>query len=235
MSGNFPGSGFWAPATEAVATALSPSLLVPRGGFNFVTSDASPTGPSGAPAKSVLLIGNAGAAYWPQFLRWRAEQPAELADPLDTWSRWIIESIAVDVGARAVFPSDRPYLPFQQWAMRAEGLKASPLGILMHPEYGLWHAYRGALLFDAELSVAQLRDGIHLCDACVGKPCLKACPVGAYSEAGFAYHDCLAHVRRQDGAPCRDTGCLDRNACPYGTAYRYPTQVQAFHMTAFGR
>ena len=24
------------------------------------------------------------------------------------------------------------------------------------------------------------------------------------------------------GAPCRDGGCLDRNACPYGTEYRYP-------------
>ncbi len=31
--------------------------------------------------------------------------------------------------------------------MAAEGLKPSPLGLLMHPEYGLWHGYRGAILF----------------------------------------------------------------------------------------
>ena len=39
----------------------------------------------------------------------------------------------------------------------------------------------------------------------------------------------------REGAPCRDGGCLDRNACPYGTEYRYPADVQAFHMAAFAR
>jgi epoxyqueuosine reductase QueG len=117
--------------------------------------------------------------------------------------------------------------------MRAEGLRPSPLGVLMHPQYGLWHAYRGALLFDAELSFPKTGTPVHLCDSCDGKPCLKACPVGAYSEAGFAYEDCLAHVRGPKGSACRSGGCLDRNACPYGTAYRYPAEAQAFHMTAF--
>ena len=103
----------------------------------------------------------------------------------------------------------------------------------MHPQYGLWHAYRGALLFDVELPVAPPHDSNHLCDACTGKPCLKACPVDAYSAAGFAHRDCLAHVRGADGAPCRGAGCLDRNACLYGAEYRYPADMQAFHMAAF--
>ena len=30
-------------------------------------------------------------------------------------------------------------------------------------------------------------------------------------------------------------GCLDRNACPYGTDYRYGADQQAFHMAAFAR
>ena len=141
--------------------------------------------------------------------------------------------VAEQFGAKAVFPSDKPYLPFQQWAIRAEGLQPSPLGILMHPEYGLWHAYRGALLFDVELPFAPPHNPIHLCDACVGKPCLKACPVGAHSAAGFAHGDCLTHVRSPAGEPCRTAGCFDRNACPYGTAYRYPADQQAFHMAAF--
>jgi epoxyqueuosine reductase QueG len=119
--------------------------------------------------------------------------------------------------------------------MRAERLKPSPLGILMHPEYGLWHAYRGALLFDVEISIQAPAEQIHLCDLCVGKPCLKSCPVDAYSERGFAYKSCLGHVRSAAGKACRDEGCLDRNACPYGTAYRYPAEVQAFHMAAFTR
>lgn len=150
------------------------------------------------------------------------------------WSREIIGAAATRFKARAVSPSDRPYLPFQQWAMRAEGLVPSPLGILMHPEYGLWHAYRGALLFDAEIMNQDAEKPIHLCDLCVGKPCLKSCPVGAYSEAGFAHEDCLSHVRGA-GKACREAGCLDRNACPHGTAYRYGQDAQAFHMAAFMR
>ena len=135
----------------------------------------------------------------------------------------------------AVSPSDKPYLPFQQWAMRAEGLRPSPLGILMHPEYGLWHAFRGALLFDVEIPVPEVKAPIHLCDQCVEKPCLKACPVWAHSHAGFDYAACLDHVLSANGRACLEHGCLDRNACPYGAAYRYSADVQAFYMNAFAR
>lgn len=218
-----------------LSAALAGHGLMLRGGFDFSAGDAAPPGPRGAAAKAVLLVGQAGAAPWPHFLRWRAGRPADLANPLDTWCREVIGGIAEAVGARAVSPSDRPFLPFQQWAMRAEGLRPSPLGILMHPEYGLWHAYRGALLLDVKIPLDPPGPQVHLCDGCAGKPCLKACPVDAYSLEGFAYEDCLAHVRGPKGGPCRDLGCLDRNACPYGTAYRYPAEMQAFHMKAFAR
>ena len=218
---------------EDIEFRLGAHGFILRGGFNFASGETSRTGLSGAPIRSVLLVGQAGAAPWPHFLRWRENQPHAIANPLDTWSRQVIGAVAEKFGARAVSPSDKPYLPFQQWAMRAEGLKPSPLGILMHPQYGLWHAYRGALLFEDEIVLPEPREVIHLCDACVAKPCLKSCPVDAYSAGGFAYQACLAHVRGADGGPCRGGGCLDRNACPYGTAYRYPPEIQAFHMAAF--
>jgi ferredoxin-like protein FixX len=212
---------------------LSVHGLIPRGGFVFAAGEEPPPGPSGQPAKSLLLVGQAGPASWPPFITWREERPGDLPDPLDTWARETIGVVADRFGARAVSPSDRPYLPFQQWAMRAEALKPSPLGILMHPEYGLWHAYRGALLFDDLLDFSPAEKPIHLCDTCAGKPCMKACPVGAHSDAGFDYEGCLRLVRGADGQGCMEHGCHDRNACPYGVAYRYPANVQAFHMRAF--
>lgn len=220
-------------ALAVIAEALALHGLIPRGGFDFEPGNVTAAGPSGAPAKSVLLVGHAGSAPWPHFLRWREAQPAGIKNPLDTWSRAVIGAVARQVGARAVSPSDRPFLPFQQWAMQAEGLKPSPLGVLMHPEYGLWHAYRGALLFDVELDFPDAEKPIHLCDTCDGKPCLKACPVGAHSAAGFAYEACLAHVRSVAGLGCMEDGCFDRKACPHGAEYRYPADVQAFHMAAF--
>ena len=220
---------------DHLSEALGRYGLIVRGGFNFVDGEAVPLGSSGVCAKSVLLVGQAGAAPWPHFQRWLGQPGRPVANPLDTWSREVIGAVAQGCGARAVSPSDRPYLPFQQWAMRAEGLKPSPLGVLMHPQYGLWHAYRGALLFEDEISLPEAHEAIHLCDTCVDKPCLKSCPVDAYSGQGFAHEACLDHVRGPRGEPCRSGGCLDRNACPYGTDYRYPPEVQAFHMAAFAR
>jgi hypothetical protein len=219
--------------TVTIGAALAGKGLILRGGFVFSADDAAPAGPTGQPARSLLLVGQTGGAPWPHFLKWRAEQPASLHNPLDTWTREVIGAVAQEFGARAVSPSDRPYLPFQQWAMRAEGLKPSPLGILMHPEFGLWHAYRGALLFDTEIDVEPPREVIHFCDLCIGKPCLKACPVDAHDGRRFDHAACLSHVRGARGGPCREGGCLDRNACPYGRDYRYPADEQAFHMAAF--
>lgn len=219
----------------AVAAKVAEHGLILRGGFNFDEQDDPPSGLSGLPAKAALMVGQAGSAPWPHFKRWRERQPADPANPLDTWSREVIGVVAAQFGARAVGPNDKPYLPFQQWAMRAEGLKPSPLGVLMHPQFGLWHAYRGVLLFDHEIVFPERAQVAHLCDSCVEKPCIKSCPVDAYAETGFAYQTCLAHVRGPNGAACRTAGCLDRNACPYGTAYRYPADVQAFHMKSFMR
>lgn len=216
-----------------ISASLAAYGLIPRGGLIFHDDEGAPNAPSGSPARSVLLVGQAGAEPWPYFRAWLAGQKKELDNPLDQWCREVIDGVARQFGARAVSPSDRPYLPFQQWAMRAEGLKPSPLGILMHPDYGLWHAYRGALLFDAVIPIQEPREVSHLCDLCVGRPCLKSCPVQAHSEAGFAYGECVGHVRSPKGGLCRSAGCLDRMACPHGEAYRYPREVQAFHMSAF--
>lgn len=220
-----------------VWAALSPSGLALRGGFSFAGGEDAPIGPGGSPARAVLLVGNAGGAFWPHFAAWRDTQPAGLADPLDTWSRLVLEAVAETCGARVVMPNDRPFAPFQQWATRAEGLKPSPLGILMHAEYGLWHAYRGALLFDDALDAEDLNQDaenpIHLCDLCIGKPCLNACPAGALGN-GFDHVACGAHIGSSKGRLCMEGGCLARNACPHDTV-RYPETMQAFLMRAFGR
>jgi hypothetical protein len=223
------------PFFDRLIADLATNGLILRGGFNFGSDGDPPLGSSGLPARAVLLIGQAGGAPWPYFEAWRATQPQDMENPLDSWSREIIGAVAEKFGVRAVSPSDRPFLPFQQWAMRAEGLKPSPLGILIHPQYGLWHAYRGAFLFDDELDFPVASQAIHLCDACAEKPCLRKCPVDAFADGGFAHAACLAHVRGPAGSACRDSGCLARNACPHGIAYRYSAGEQAFHMRAFMR
>ncbi|TIV92240.1 MAG: hypothetical protein E5V74_27040, partial [Mesorhizobium sp.] len=50
-----------------IAAELAASGLILRGGFTFGDDEMAPAGLSGFPAKSVLLVGQAGAAPWPYF------------------------------------------------------------------------------------------------------------------------------------------------------------------------
>jgi hypothetical protein len=98
--------------------ALAAHGLSIRGGFNFDADDAPPPGPSGNPARSLLLIGGNGPAFWPHFQAWFERRGRNIPEPLDSWSREVISQIGASFGARAVSPNDRPFLPFQAWAMR---------------------------------------------------------------------------------------------------------------------
>lgn len=207
--------------------------LMLRGGFHFDAGEEAPPGPDGGRARSLLLVGNAGPGMWREFSAWLDRQPDIMADPLDTWSAEVIDVIAARVGARAVYPSQRPWQPFQQWAMRAEGLRASPMGVLVHPEYGPWHAWRAALLFADEVPIQAPEKLSHPCDGCVEQPCLTSCPVNAFSDSGFDVARCSGHAGSAAGHACREAGCLARNACPVGADMRYGAAQQAFHMAAF--
>lgn len=116
-------------------------------------------------------------------------------------------------------------------------MKASPLGILLHPQFGLWHSYRGALGFSQALDVpAKPVAPAHPCDHCLDKPCLSHCPAEAVRVENFNVSACRAHLATEGGqAGCMQQGCLARNACPVGQAYRYPGPQLRFHMQALGQ
>lgn len=215
---------------EELANALLPSGILLRGLVSFAPGQG-PQLPEGGLARTVVLLGNVGSSIWGEFSYWR--QGYQGVDPLDTWSRTVITPIAAMFNAAAIFPSDRPYHPFQQWAMRAEGLKPSPLGILIHPHFGLWHGYRGALAFSEEHAPVPVIEGVHPCDACVAKPCLSACPADALASTAFPVGRCRDYLVAEEGLTgCMRHGCTARNACPVGAKYRYPPEQLRFHMDA---
>ncbi len=219
---------------EQLRAALGVHGVFVRGIVSFGDGEGPPLA-DGAAARSVILLGNIGGSIWIPFSHWR-QLPENVgrSDPIDDWSTTVIRPVASSLGATAYFPSDPPWQPFQRWAMQAEGLKASPLGILIHPVYGLWHGYRGALGFTQAIANDALPTfSQHPCDLCVEKPCVTACPVGAVTAADFDVQGCRSHLRTQEGqAGCMVGGCLARNVCPVGASYRYPAEQLAFHMAA---
>jgi ferredoxin len=213
---------------DELSELLAPHGLIPRGALRLEGSEALSLN-----AKSLILIGHAGSSIWPHFQKWRSAQPHNFANPLDTWSEQVISPIAAALGGRAVFPFQKPFHPFQQWAMRAQGLRPSPLGILIHPVYGLWHAYRGAIAFEAESLIQEAQETSHPCDLCAGKPCLSACPVNAFSKDGYDVSACRTHLASREGNACISGGCLARLACPVGSEFKYSVAQMQFHMHAF--
>ena len=103
--------------------------------------------------------------------------------------------------------------------------------MLIHPEYGLWHAYRGALVFKAPIIDLPARgDVISPCETCEEKPCLSTCPVSALGAGAYDVPACARHLRSPEGSDCMNLAC---RACPVGRSYMYHGDHALFHVDAF--
>ena len=181
----------------------------------------------------LLLVGNIGSSYWPHFSR-SAEFEAGATDPLDRWSRRIAAAISAEFGLTPLYPFEGPpYYPFQRWAGRSEALEQSPIGVMMHPEYGLWHSYRFALIGTAGEIDWRPPEAASPCVECSEKPCLSRCPVGAFDGAGYDVEACAGYLLRTPLAECHALGCLARYACPIAPQLRYQPAQGRFHLQAF--
>ncbi len=204
-----------------VQDELAPFGLVPLGWFE---EEAGQT---------ALLIGNIGSGLWPSFSN-SLEYRDGGSDPLDRWTKRIIDRIADDLKAEARYPFGTHLWPFQAYARQATGMKQSPTGLLIHPEYGLWMAFRGVLVFsDIAERPPHTPTLAYPCETCVDRPCLNTCPVDAFSEKSFDYSSCRQFVRSPSGQECQQSGCLARRGCPVGSKHAYDEKHQQFHMAAF--
>jgi hypothetical protein len=220
-----------APGLKDIERSFSGTGLALRGAFHPTADDGIPDLAPGRPAATLVLVGNTGPDMWQSFCA--ACDPT--ADLLDDWSRQILTTVAAECTAVALFPFQPPPLPFQRWAQRADACHSSPLGILIHPDHGLWHAYRGALIFDARLVLPAPDQRPSPCEICAAKPCLSACPVTAFGADGYDVEACVRHIATASGRDCMEHACRARRACPVGAASRYADDQARFHMTAFLR
>jgi hypothetical protein len=205
-----------------------------RGGFGLVQDLDRDLLAHAPEAKTLVLVGNAGSELWQR----SADAIVAMGepDPLDRWTQQIVTPLATAICGKALFPSDGPpYWPFQRWAQRAEGVAPSPLGILIHPQYGLWHAYRAAIVLPQVLDLPPREPFSHPCDNCAEKPCLTTCPVDAFTGTRYEVDHCVRHVdaTKSKSADCFQSGCQARRACPVGSSWRYQPDHAVFHMRAF--
>ena len=199
------------------------------GGFEIQKDDAIAM----PGARYGVLAGNAGPEMFERFSR----ECDPLNDALDDWCRKVLGRVAGRLGAKVFFPFDKPHLPFQDFARRAGAGYCSPLGLNIHPVYGLWHAYRGLLVFTRQPEGLQpLPVQENPCSSCKtgeGLPCLEACPVGAFDGKTCDVNKCRTYLLKVRAKSCLNEGCKARLACPAGAQYRYSKAQMQFHMAAF--
>jgi hypothetical protein len=209
-----------------IRAAIEARGLSYRGVFHPTVDDLSDAG-------TLVLAGFIGSFNWRHFKE-SAEASGGEPDALDRWSLRIIGALARELSATALFPfQGPPWLPFLRWAQKAEPLHPSPIGMLIHPDWGLWHSFRGALAFRERIDLPAADRRLSPCDTCVDKPCLTTCPVGAFKQNTYDVAACIAHIGTARGADCMNEGCRARRACPVGAAYRYTPDQANFHMRAF--
>ena len=217
---------------ETVLPAIAQTGLVPRGAMRL---DDSERESKLAGVRTIVVVGMAGRVGWDAFAA-SAEARDRLDHPLDRWSRRVIDALAADLGALTLYPfGEPPCWPFQQWARRCEPVHPAPIGLLIHPAYGLWHSYRGAMGFSQAIDVPALAPSASPCESCQARPCLAACPVGAFTTSGFDVAACAVHLKSDAVAECMMGGCLARRACPIGAEHAHGVKQAGFTMQAFLR
>lgn len=184
----------------------------------------------------MLLFGYGGSEMWSAFLG-SVEASDGTPNGLDRWSEKVISTFAKQFGGQALFPfGGPPYQPFIRWTYAGEPIHQSKLGMSIHSERGLWSGWRGAIAVPERLDLPDQfhsdDSDDHPCAPCPA-PCLAACPVSAFTEAGYDTAVCRTHLNSPEGAPCRDAGCLARRACPVGQDYAQSADQAAFHLDAF--
>ena len=216
-------------AADDIERAIVAEGFTPLGWLEVIDGDSVPETSAGTPARSLLLVGNAGPEMWCRFTAERASD----TQTLDEWSSAVLSGLAETLSATAHFPFSKPPLPFQRWAARSGTVHTSPLGISIHADYGLWHAYRAAFAFTNLIDGSTMDPTASPCATCADRPCLATCPVSAFDGRSYDVPACAAHIATSDGRDCMDLGCRARRACPIGRDHIYEPAQAEFHMTAF--
>lgn len=181
----------------------------------------------------LYLIGNIGSKHYDIY----AKLGIPKKQSMDVFTQEALETIfSQSKITKAFYPSIKPYAPFQSWAKRAHIGYSSPLGMLVHPKWGLWFAFRAAILSTDKIEGLidnPYNEEISPCIPCSDKPCISNCPAKAVKAECFNYQNCQNYLRDNSHSHCATYSCIARNSCPIGQEYRYSDEHQKFHMALY--
>lgn len=204
-------------------------LLTITAGLDHTACAARQDLPAGT--RTLLLLSPHEPAFWPGFTA-APEATDGQPDAMDRWSLRVITDWATALGATPLFPfGGPPWAPFVDWALASGRVHSSPLGMVVHPDAGLFLSFRGALALRDPVAVPPRCP--HPCNNCPDRPCRTACPVDAFASGIYDVPQCRKHLRSTEGFDCMSKGCAARRACPNGKSYGRIDAHSAYHMSYF--
>lgn len=236
MAGTDPGGAWTRFSAQAEAEGLTVRWVVARERIDPAFAPPAEATHRLAPAdlypgyRRAVLLGSGGGRFWERFHREEHDTSGE-RDPLDGYTERRVETLLAilredDPQAIAAYPFSHLHqlLPFLGLTQSLPFLQTAPFGVTLDPVHGPWFAWRAAILTAAAYPESVFPEAAP-CVSCPA-PCESACPAGAVHREGFSWRDCADY--RLAEAPCRET-CLAREACPVGTASRYPRDEIRYH------
>lgn len=222
----------------ALAHGLNLVGAIPAARYDAAVKPANRVSTIAPGARSIIVIGNGGGAFWAAFKRHLDANPGwfERQHPLDDFTRVVVErAIGASLTKAGVthqiiypFMNGGPTLNFME-AGKAAGLSGpSILGVVVHPTYGPWIAFRAAVLVEESLDAPGDALGFDPCPSCTARTCIAACPAAAVRfPEGWDIPACLTH-RVEVESDCAPR-CHARAACVLGPEHRYPDDELAHH------
>ncbi len=149
--------------------------------------------------KTLILVGMGGG----KFFNKNAAHFLKTKNPMDDTAKdFIIKKLDLSIDhIHSIYPDSNYHFPLQKLSRELGISKMSPLGIDIHPRFGLWFSFRFVFIYpELELSINSL-EFISPCESCVEKKCLRSgqsftearlsCPFKSeerYSDAQILFH-----------------------------------------------
>lgn len=183
--------------------------------------------------QTAIVFANGGRDLWTHFLEDLRANPSHLtetAHPLDDFiGRWI-QSVDPnpDSTRRWIQCAEESdvFIDFRPLAVSAGLGTPSLLGLVIHPEYGLWVSMRAVLLSTAVFEATPMNTNPSPCAQCVEKPCISACPGKAVTISGWSVQQCATF--HGESTLCA-TQCHSRQSCPVGVRHRHSDLQHTYH------
>jgi len=197
------------------------------------------------PRQFLLLTGNSGTEFWRLQKAFSKRSGAADNHPVDRYALAATTQALTEflpTSASCILYPQLPETTAPRFAVSLQTLgqrvgwhQASPLGIGIHPQHGLWFAYRSLVLLDCETAdelgekpLTSVLERVSSCADCESHACIQACPAQAltYNQVPDMGR-CVAH-RREVASTCASQ-CLAREACPIGQSWRYSKDQIDYH------